>query len=255
MSRLSKIPIALALLCPILAFTAGCSDDEDETSGGVSAQQAAAFLEQVVPDVIEFSDGLAALIRGATTVARATGGVPTCQPIEIDGTPLCLSGVGESCPGTGGEFQWAFAQCNSALLEVTLDGTIDFSGAAPSFDVVFTDLSILSTSGTQTIDGGIDVLLEITGCNTVSYQGLELFYDGISIVLPSGGTLTICGINNTTGFFTALIDATGVAAFEADVSLFGSTGSALVSQGGVPLYDCSLTIGGAASCTDVEPPG
>jgi len=224
----------LAMLCIASLFIAvgGCSDDDDVIPNQqVSADQAAALIEDAVPFVLEFGSDIADLLEEVLDKKSGNQTRQTCVPMPgIETEFLCtVPSAGEVCPVDETTVEWVFSNCTETGPDPSiLDGTVTVTGSTFSFDLLF-DLDV--------DDGSINGSMQVTlgECPTISYQGLEIEEDGVSNTL--NGASTICP-DSASGTVSVTTNAPGIQRFLMEINF--NTGAILVISPTTqePLYSC-----------------
>lgn len=236
---MSKKPRWLAMLCIASFFIAvgGCSDDDDPIlSQPVSADQAAALIEDAVPFILEFGTDIADLLEAVSV--NKSGNLSRqieCTPIPgLEADFFCTDpAAGEICPVNGMTTEWVFTNCMETAPDPGMvDGTVTVTESGNVFDLDF-DLDV--------DDGTINGLMVVElgdPCVTITYTDFDLNEGDVSNTL--NGTNTICP-ESISGTLDVSVKATGIQRFLMEISFVQGIPTVLVVSPLTqePLYTCT----------------
>jgi hypothetical protein len=229
------------MLCIASLFVAvgGCSDDDDVIqSQQVTADQAAALIEDAVPFIVQFGSDIADLLEAIYAKKAAGAGnvaaQQTCTPIPgLEAEYFCtMPEDGEVCPVDANTAELVFSNCTETAADPgTLDGTVTITQDGSSFDLLF-DLDV---------DGGrIDGPLQVTlgECVALTYTGFVIEEGSVENTLD--GTNTICP-DTVTGTLNVSVNATGIQRFLMEIAFVQGIPSILIVSPTTqePLYSCT----------------
>jgi len=243
----------VAMLCIASLFIAvgGCSDDDDVIQRQqVSADQAAALIEDAVPFIVEFGSDIADLLEAVSSGKSGNMSRQVeCVPIPgFDSEFFCtVPADGAVCPVDAMTTEWVFANCVETGFDPgTLDGTVTVTEAGNTFDLDF---------GLDVDGGSMTGLMQVVlgdPCVTVTYTGFEIADGGVSNTID--GTNTICP-ESVTGTLNVTVNATGIQRFLMEISFVQGIPTILVvdPSTSAPLYTCQYNpLSETAQCFPFE---
>jgi hypothetical protein len=209
MTKKSRWPVMLCIASLFIAV-GGCSDDDDVFQPKqVSADQAAALVEEAVPFILEFGSNIADLLEAVNSGKAADrSNKQACVPIPgLESDYFCtVPEDGAVCPVNETTTEWVFSNCLETGFDPgILDGTVTVTESGNSFDLLFA-LDVDSESMT----GSIQVTLG-ESCVTVNYSDFELGTGGGSNTI--NGDNTLCDDDSVSGTLSVTVDASGIQRF------------------------------------------